>query len=474
MANKMLTGSSSAAGALAKLEMHHPYLTSEQVFDSWVFFLRYQFLRLSDYHFSALNWGVLSTGYLVWPIALLSVVFKKTRRYGSVLLVSVLIWFSLVALNGQVRWQNERYTMPAVAWLLLAAALGLGGVLDWALGKERNFKSRFFALVPAIAAVTLFLVGQAPRYRDQVWFFGRASRNILEQHVRAALYLKEVKPSRKRVLLSDAGAIPYISDLPAFDLIGLGGYGRLPIAGASRQGVGAAIELIEYMPRGDRPDVMALYPSWWSNFVLWFGHRIHEFPVRGNVICGGASKVIYAPRWKPIDESGQPIGDPENQRLIDAVDVADVISEKAHKVSWNRKAQGYVNMKILPEAKGSRKDLWDAGRLLSTQMTLDFEMTDFDGKPATLLIRVAPAQPATLEVQLEGEAIDSISVEASDHWQELAIPLKVSPQGRAMFSIKPTEGELQIYHVFAVSGVAVPPKSQGASPPSPSSAPKTQ
>ena len=30
----------------------------------------------------------------------------------------------LVALNGQVRWQNERYVMPAVAWMLIMTALG--------------------------------------------------------------------------------------------------------------------------------------------------------------------------------------------------------------------------------------------------------------------------------------------------------------------------------------------------------------
>src|SRR5690606_16202679 len=137
--NKVLTGDSAAAGALAKLEVHHPYLTSSQVFESWVFFLKYQFSRLSDYHFSAYP-GV---GYLVWPLALSTLLFQQTRRTGIVIWLSILIWFCLVALNGQVRWQNERYTMPAVAWLLLLAALGMGATLAWAWSEGKTLRAKY-------------------------------------------------------------------------------------------------------------------------------------------------------------------------------------------------------------------------------------------------------------------------------------------------------------------------------------------
>lgn len=449
IANKMLTGDSAAAGALAKLEMHHPYLTDQQVFESWVHFLKYQFLRLSDYHFSAFKWGMVTTGYLVWPVAVLSVVFQKTRRYGIVLLLSVVIWFALIALNGQVRWQNERYTMPAVAWLLIAAALGIGATIDWAIQAARAPALRYGTLIPLLAAVVLFTAGQSERMREQVWFFGRASRNILEQHVRAATYLAEVKPPRNRVLLSDAGAIPYISDLPAFDLIGLGGYGGLPIAGASRQGVGAAIELLEYVPLEDLPDVMALYPSWWGDFILWFGRRVHEFPVRGNVICGGASKVIYAPLWTPLLNSGTPFAIRPEERVIDTLDLADVLNERAHEASFNREAQGYVDMKLLPDIRSPDRDLWDAGRLLSFQMELSFWLDGFHAQATDLLIRVAPAQDVTLEVSANGKVANVTSIEAQDAWQEVRVPLG-KLQGRTPMMIRPIEGELHVYHIFAV------------------------
>src|SRR5690606_7519151 len=274
-----------------------------QVWDSWLFFFKYQVLRLSDHHFSSLP----VVGFLVWPVAALSLVFKETRRYGILLWLSVVIWLALVSLNGQVRWQNERYTMPAVAWLLMACSLGLGAAVNRAFTRGRPAWARYTTSAVLAASVVAFVYGQVPRFRDQIWFFGRASRNILEQHVRAGQFLSHSKPPLRRALISDAGAIPFVSDLPAIDLIGLGGYGRLPLAGASRQGVGAAIELLEHVPLRDLPDVMALYPSWCGDFVLWFGRPVHEFPVRGNVICGGSSKVIYAPKWRSLLHSSEPL-----------------------------------------------------------------------------------------------------------------------------------------------------------------------
>ncbi|HEU5077312.1 MAG TPA: hypothetical protein VFU02_24140, partial [Polyangiaceae bacterium] len=239
VANRIMTGDFTAAGALAKLELHHPYLTDEQVWDQWKFHVSYQFFRVTDYHLSAMP-GV---GWLVWMFAALGLVFRRTRKYALLLWSCAISWVLVVALNGQVRWQNERYAMPALAWLLLAAALGFAGVLT----HEYRLRSlRIGAAAASAAALACFLFFQAPRFRDQVWFFGRASRNILDQHVRTGTVLgRVVKPTPRRILLSDAGAIPYAADLPALDLIGLGGYAQLPFARATRLGAPGGLELIE-------------------------------------------------------------------------------------------------------------------------------------------------------------------------------------------------------------------------------------
>lgn len=446
VANKILTGDSSAAGALAKLELHHPYLTAQQVWDAWLFHIQYQVRRISEYHFSY----VPGLGYIVWLFALLSLFFQKTRRYGVLLWSSLILWILVTALNGQVRWQNERYVMPAAAWLLLAAALGIAGSLAWAAERGRSHRSAWAALVPLGLAVFAFFVGQAPRFREQVWFFGRASRNILEQHVRTGDYLRRgFSPPPKRVLLSDAGAIPYASDLPAFDLIGLGGYRGLPIAPASRQGVGAAVELIEHLPASARPDIMALYPSWWGNFVLWFGKPLHQFPVRGNVICGGMSKVVYAPDWTPLEQTGQPFSLLPGDQVVDSIDLADLLSERAHGLTWDRPASGYVDMKMLPDPRQRDRDLWDAGRLLSAGMNLQFQSQELSAPPTHLLLRVAPFRNARFSLQADEHSPQEVQLQAGDHWQEIRVELPALSHS-AQFSLRVLEGDFHLYHVFVI------------------------
>jgi hypothetical protein len=295
---------------------------------------------------------------------------------------------------------------------------------------------------------------QAERFRDQVWFFARASRNILEQHVRTGDFLRRaLTPQPTRVLLSDAGAMPYASDLPGLDLIGLGGYAGLPIAEASRMGVGAALELIEHLPSRARPDVMALYPGWWGDFALWFGRPISRFPVRGNVICGGESMVVYQPDFRSLDHSGEPFALTGNERLVDELDVADVLSEKAHQMALSRPAVGYVDMKVLADPRSPNDALWDAGRLLAPDVSVSFDLSGFrdDGQKA-ILVRMAPASEVEIELQIEGQPARRAVVRRQDRWQEVRIPIVIKTRG-ARFRLGLVRGATQIHHVFAVESL---------------------
>ena len=68
-------------------------------------------------------------------------------------------------------------------------------------------------MAAALVVVSLFWRHQLPNMRDQIWFFGRASRNIHDQHLIAGEVLRQLSP--RRVLVGDAGALLYASDRPA-------------------------------------------------------------------------------------------------------------------------------------------------------------------------------------------------------------------------------------------------------------------
>lgn len=446
LVNRALTGDFTAAGALAKLEAYHPYLTAAEVREKWWFHVQYQFFRVTDYHLSSLP----VVGWVLWVLAGLSLVYRSTRRHGLLLWGSAVAWVVVVALNGQVRWQNERYTMPALAWLLLAAGLGLGASLTRVHRKRWQSTTSRVAIVAALAT---FIYFQIPRFKDQVWFFGRASRNILDQHVTAGRVLRyAVKPTPHRILLSDAGAIPYAADLPAVDLIGLGGYHRLPFARATRLGAPGGLELIERLPAEQRPDVFALYPSWWPTFPLWFGQRLDEVSVRGNVICGGQSKVLYRADFSAMDRSGKPFLVPPASTLVDHVDVADVLSEKEHAFRMTREATGHLTMKLLADPNDAKRDLWDAGRLMAPGANAKFEISvPHPNRSITLLFRVAPAEPASFEVYSGARSLGTVDLRAADNWQE--VPLTVPSghlQTRAPLEIVPRVSGFALYHIWVV------------------------
>lgn len=467
-ANKILTGETSAAGALVKLEAHDPRLTATQVWDAWVFHLKYQLFRVTDYHMSdsALELGGmrLSYGWIAWVFAAVALFSRRTRRFGILLWVSAALWIFTVAFNGQVRWQNERYTMPAVAWLLVATALGLSVTFTYVATHLRElWRTRQSAPIPfakwgfavTLLAVTLlstatYAAHTLPRQREQLWFFGRASRNIHDQHIVTGKLL--TRTPAQRVLVGDAGAIPYVSDLPAVDIIGLGGLSGYPFARATRLGLPAAIELISRMPPHERPDVMAIYPTWWDELPLWFGEKLYEVPVRGNVICGGASKVVYKANWSALPAEDVPMSVNRREHVVATLDLADIVNEKELAAQFTG-VPPYVAMKMLPHPKNLNRALWDGGRPLPPGATIAFQVPTVTAhEPARVIVRLAPSSKGTIQIKAGGH-VETVPYTSDNKWQEfeLNVPSSAVRDGLPV-EITSIDGETVVYHVWVVQG----------------------
>lgn len=449
--NRVLTGDFAAAGALVKLAYYNPYMTPEEKWNTYLFHLKYTFLRNIDHHFTS----VPVVGWIPVALAAVALLSPRTRASALILLSSAVSFLMLVAMNGQVRWQNERYTMPAVAWLLLAAALGLGVLLF----RPRSIFPRFTSLpriLVAIAAVTVFGVYQAPRFRDQIWFFGRASRNIRDQQITAGRLLRHhLQPTPRRVLVGDAGAIMYASDLPGLDIIGLGGFRGLPIARSSVHGLGATIELIERIPQKDRPDVFAIYPTWWDVLPLWFGRHIVSVPVEGNVICGGAEKAIYAADWRLLNTGDRPVSLLPGEVIVDRLDVADLISERDHAYVFPRPEAGHVELRILADPFDDARDVFDSGRRIPTDRVEAFSLgSNLQATSMRLIVRTAPAFAGHVEVTMDSVPIGELVLEPSERWVELSLPLPspVAPGELSKFSFTNRDALRWVnYHVWLVA-----------------------
>jgi hypothetical protein len=442
VANRVFTGEWAQAGAITKVALYHPYFTSEDKWNDWTFHFKYVIFRMTEHHFS----DAIPYGYIVPAMALVPFAVKGLRWRAALLWIQVLGWFALVALNGQVRWQNERYAMSGVAWLLLLAAMGIAALLK-GFGETLPARIGWGARLAVVGlAVSLYWHHQRPNFRDQVWFFARASRNIRDQHILAGRFLRELKP--KRVLVGDAGAIVYASDLPALDIIGLGGYKDYPFARATKYGLGGAIELIERMPDADRPDVLAIYPSWWGDLPL-FGSYLTESPVFGNVICGGASKVIYKADWSPLDRTGLPRTIAEGEKVVGAVDVGDLMSEREARYVHPRPAGGYLTWRVLASPTDERRDLFDAGRIIAGGKSEEMDIA-FPQQGGRLLLRTVTSRATSVRVLVDGHPLGDVTIAEHPTWQEPSLELPTGLPARGRLRLESTGGEWTNFHVWTV------------------------
>lgn len=450
VANYFLTGEWSANGAVAKLFLNDPFMSASDKWARYLSLLEYIIPRLFSHHFAELD----PIGWMIPALALVPLASRRVRAPAILLLTQAVTWLLVVALNNQIRWHNARYAMPTVSWLLVLAAMGIGVLAVRApqLKRER-LASILRRAYPARVALVLGLgglywYGQAPRMRDQIWFFGRACRNILDQHITAGLLLKQLKV--RRVLVGDAGALTYASDRPGLDLIGLGGYHAYPFARSTVHGLGASLELIERLPLGDRPDVMAIYPSWWGDLPTLFGHYLTAVPVHGNVICGGAEKVIYRADWTPLDRHGHPRELLDGEKVFDELDVADLMSEKAHRYAFPRPGMGFVTYRVLADPADEREDLFDAGRIIPGGQRERARMR-VPGGSARLLLRLAPERPMRTEVIVDGTSVGEIAAAPEGGgWREigLALPNGDGNPREIDLELVAREGDGVHYHVW--------------------------
>jgi hypothetical protein len=506
LANRAFTGEWSANGALVKLAINNPYLAPDDKLADYLFNLSYALLRNVEYHFS----DVPEFGIILPAVAAAAIASRLTRRMALVLVLQAATWLLVVAFNGQVRWQNERYTMPGVAWLLMAGALGIGALVrrdararptfvvaallgtfvvqlqgvvlrppntapsiqyTWhfaiaiAAAAALVLQFRPARVLAAAAALVLMQEHQVSKMRDQKWFFGRASRNIRDQHVTTGRFLRDtplpIVPRSdgswgmgraQRALLGDAGAIPYAADMPALDIIGLGGFHKFPFARAGVNGMASTIELMEYVPPEERPDVLVIYPSWWGTLPTFFSDAVlARFPVEGNVICGGYEDVVYRADWHLLNTGNDPRDAPQGEAVKDEVDVADVLSEKRHGYSFEHGNNGWTEMKVLGDPSEPTKDLLDGGRRYEEGHDESFVLRRLEAhEPAHLVIRTAPESDATVRVLVGGKEITRLVLAETDDWAEEVVAVPAEDVGASLDVTIANDGpgDFVDYHVW--------------------------
>lgn len=434
-ANRALTGELGQAGAVRKLVGTNPYVAPTEAVLEVVKNLAVLRAQAFD---AALGGAPYSKALFL--LALVAVLARQTRRYAVPLCLGALGMLLLVSLNTTARYQNFRYAVPSLLMLLLAAALGACVLSD----AKRPLAVR----VLGVALWLVSMIAPSKQLKKQIEHFARASANIEGQQALVARKLAALTPKPRRVFVNDAGAIPYLSELPSLDGLGLGGYHDLPFARASVHGVPAVIELIERMPEAERPDVLAMYPSWWPELAASFGHERFTVRIDDNVICGAPEKVVYDADWSLLASS-----DETRASAVDVLDVADLVDERAHRYMFPRPRGGWVIGAALRDANGKMR--YDAGRIIPQGQSEQFVFQERVPRgPGTLVLRTDGGGPIAITVSLfhgdqaaqEAHTVE-IPARAEDAWYEAPVEL-ASVGGGDRVEIAATRSAWRSFHVW--------------------------
>jgi len=435
--NRAFTGEWQAAGAVRKLLTASPFLSGEQltleVAKNLAVLASQAFLRACGGTVGFLAWLTLCTAGLVLP---------RHRRLSLALVLGAVGALVLVALNATARFQNYRYAAPSLLMLLIAALLGASSLAESLV--KRGSRWSALGLAPPIVIALLAPLREWPK---QTRHFAQASANIAEQQVELGRRLAAQHPKPQRVLVGDAGAIPYISELPALDGLGLGGYHDLPFARASLHGDAATVELIERLPKEDRPDWMAVYPGWWGTLVDRFGTRVDSVRIRDNVICAAEEKVLYRARFDDL----APPNDNAWPDARDRLDLADLVSERAHDLSYVRGVGGTVSATRNLENGQAR---WDGGRYFPDGVRVQFVATLAGLHGSRVVLRtdaraedglVVDVSAGRPKAALRSARLSSRGCTDADRWCDLEAALDT--EDGDTLELTPRGGALRVFHV---------------------------
>jgi hypothetical protein len=428
ISNKILTGTFSSAGMISKSLTHAPYLRWHEIalqYGTQLLDTVKDFLTGNDPLY--LSWVVSASGM----VAIFALGYRELRRRIVGVYFLFALWTVTTILAGSAyniriaHW--PRYYVP----FYLFVFLGVGLAITWLAQRLRRR-----GIVVGAAIVLVFFQSYGSFRWAKIY-----ERDIGITHTKQSAAGRELRklPKGTRVLICDAGAIPYLSHLWTYDIIGL----TTPIPyNYFRNGVGSRFELFERLPPAKRPTYVATY-----DFCLWPGARGAPLSVHHDMIVA------------PLIESGagsgeQPASLAAGARVVDRVDVADVQNEEEH--AYRLWPPGAITDNILRRARvpGRPTLIVDGGRKIPGSESFRFQAQS--GQAATLIGRFSADRALELSVEVNGRALPlKVPATASDAYAELALQL---PAGIVQASNQVTIRRVGAgppfasYHYFVLQG----------------------
>jgi len=263
------------------------------------------------------------------PFAIMALVaipvagWRSRRPWRAMFVLAIALAILVPCTYHTFLWNRLRYLWPfAPAWFI-----GVACFARLAGDAAALIRPRWGAIAPVIGGIAAgSLVGNL----KWTWSdLNKSSAAIDQQQVVLGQWARDHLPQNAIIGVNDTGAIAYFSERTTFDIIGLTTQGEAPHWVA---GPGSRFEHYErlYATAPERfPTHFIVYPNWMQCEVL-LGPRLHAESVYDQTILGGTTMIVYEARVDLLGSGAQPRQHPGADRLIDELDVADLVSEREH------------------------------------------------------------------------------------------------------------------------------------------------
>jgi hypothetical protein len=293
-------------------------------------------------------------------------------------------------------WNRLRYLWPfAPAWFIALGALCdlIGDAVERrkpSLGELRTLLGG--ALAGAFAAKLSFAIDD----------LAESASAIREQQTSLGRWAREHLPEDAIIGVNDTGAIAYFSGRRTFDVVGL----TTPHEAEHWvAGVGSRFEHYERLPRSTLPTHFIVYPEWFALDGL-LGHWMTERSVRASIL-GGEVMVAHQADYSTLSSGERPLAPEKSARLLDRLDVADLVSEREH-------AYQLFDATLAENRVFRHADRLDGGR--AARKIERFRLRVEPG--GTFVLRVGASERTLLVVKLGDQTLQTV---VNGIWHEPAL-----------------------------------------------------
>ena len=417
----VMTGSSSSNAMLSKSFFYEPAITVTRLIDitlaNYKTFAFDVLFGLYKYPFFAPLFAVLS---LLGMAVMISWKGLWRRLTLSLILVGA-VYLLIPQFTYTVSWGMYRYCLPFFPWLLLPVAALI-------LHLVRN-ASKLQRIAAAAMSLYLILFFALVNYPEFSYEYTQGTNNLADQQRAMGEYIAKTYKDKPVVIgINDAGAIPYFSGKPAFDLLGLT---TQNMAVCFRWGNACTWEYMSHLPKDHRPTHWAVYPGWWRNDQL-MGKMIHTTSSRNRISMGGVIKRLYEADWSDVDKPDGPLLPPGGMKMVDQIDIGYSVDEKSHDYSTTKKGKPFnsrMAFHTYSYKNGPAKQTFtEGGRVIGRNQQENFTVNTVPGKPLTIVMRTDSYYGMSLAVTTDSmkEPLPWKQEKLANFWVDASVTLPAS------------------------------------------------